>query len=219
MATRKQRAANRANAQKSTGPISPEGKAAVRLNALKHGLAAESAVIFEEDMDAFHVLLDAFLGQLHPDGPLETALVEQIVTAQWRLARCRGIETGLFELRLVDYEEDLDGKEYGNLKCHHKLAHVFHKNTDTLSTLSRYEARIERSFFRALHELQRLQAAREQPDPPPPPAKTVSAEQTQIAPKPAPKPITPNDFAVSPSPHLSVSPSAPPKSPGGILLE
>jgi hypothetical protein len=49
MATRKQRAANRRNAQLSTGPKTPEGKAAVRLNALKHGLTAENAVIIGEE--------------------------------------------------------------------------------------------------------------------------------------------------------------------------
>ena len=33
--------ANRRNALKSTGPNTPEGKAAVRLNALKHGLLSK----------------------------------------------------------------------------------------------------------------------------------------------------------------------------------
>jgi hypothetical protein len=79
MATRKQRAANRRNAQLSTGPVTPEGKAAVRLNALKHGLTAENATIFDEDEQAFNELRDTFLDQFHPDGPLETALVHQIV--------------------------------------------------------------------------------------------------------------------------------------------
>jgi hypothetical protein len=49
MATPAQIAANRANAQKSTGPRTAEGKAASRLNALKHGLDAESLIIPGED--------------------------------------------------------------------------------------------------------------------------------------------------------------------------
>src|SRR5207245_1575648 len=45
----KQIEANRRNAEKSTGPTSPEGKFAVRLNALKHGLLARETVIAAGD--------------------------------------------------------------------------------------------------------------------------------------------------------------------------
>ena len=45
MATEKQFEANRLNAQKSTGPRTPEGRAAVRLNGVKHGLTAETIVL------------------------------------------------------------------------------------------------------------------------------------------------------------------------------
>ena len=196
MATRKQRAANRRNAQLSTGPITPEGKAAVRLNALKHGLTAEDAVIFGEDEEAFNDLRDSFLDHLQPVGPLEAALVRQIITAQWRLARCRKLETGFFELGLIDHKENLE-VDYNGLTNKDKLAHVFRRDAcptpSVLGTLSRYEVRIERAFYRALHELQRLQAARQCPDSPPP-AKTNSAEQSQSSPEPAPNPMAPNDL-------------------------
>ena len=45
MTSEKQRAANKRNAQTSSGPTSAEGKAASRMNALKSGLYAKSAVI------------------------------------------------------------------------------------------------------------------------------------------------------------------------------
>jgi hypothetical protein len=45
----KQKEANRQNAQHSTGPVTPEGKAAVRLNALTYGLRARSLLIPGED--------------------------------------------------------------------------------------------------------------------------------------------------------------------------
>jgi hypothetical protein len=218
MATRKQRAANRRNAQLSTGPKSPEGKAAVRLNALKHGLTAENAVINGEDQVDFDELRTAFLEQFQPAGPLETALVQQVVMAQWRLTRCRGIETGLFELCLFDLQDDNEAR-FDFYNQPQKLAHAFRGKIDTLSTLSRYEARIERAFYRALHELQRLQAARQPADPPPAPAKTNSAEPTQIAPEPAPNPITPNDLAAAPAPHSRVPPPPGPQPSGGVLLE
>jgi hypothetical protein len=218
MATRKQRAANRRNAQLSTGPKTPEGKAAVRLNALKHGLTAETAVIngeTEEDFDAF---LTAFLELSQPAGPLETALVHQIVMAQWQLARCRGIETGLFELGLFDLQDD-EKKLFDFYNQPQKLAHVFRGYADTLSVFGRYHARIERSFFRALHELQRLQAARRQPDPPPA-SKTISAEQTQSGPEPAPNPIAPNDLpALAGSAIGNLFDARRADSPGGGSLE
>ncbi len=45
MATEAQTNANRANSQKSTGPRTAEGKAAVSQNAVKHGLFGHEAVI------------------------------------------------------------------------------------------------------------------------------------------------------------------------------
>ena len=52
MATEAQINANRRNAQKSTGPRSPEGKAATSRNALKHGLCAEKHLLVDEDDDS-----------------------------------------------------------------------------------------------------------------------------------------------------------------------
>jgi hypothetical protein len=72
-----------------------------------------------------------------------------------------------------------------------KLAYVFRWNEDSLATFCRYLARTECAFYRALHELQRLQADRQHSDPPPP-AQTNSAEQSQISPEFAPKPMALN---------------------------
>ena len=153
MASQKQIDANRRNAQHSTGPKTPEGKAAVRLNALKHGLTAEDAVIEGEDEEAFKELLSSFLDDLQPSGPLETALVHQAVMAHWRLARCRGIETGFFELGFSDHRDTFKHRQV-SLNVPRKLAFLFRWAPKPFVTLSRYEARIERSFYRALHELQ-----------------------------------------------------------------
>jgi hypothetical protein len=46
--------ANRRNALKSTGPKTPEGKAAVRLNALKHGLLSQEILLPGEDEEALN---------------------------------------------------------------------------------------------------------------------------------------------------------------------
>ena len=165
MASQKQIDANRANAQLSTGPKTPEGKAASRLNALKHGLTAQDAVLACEDPDLFNQSRESFQEQFQPVGPVETFLVDQIVMAAWRLTRIRGLETSLFELRLLDQADSID-EAYRGLTPYDRLAYVFHSDCgcpDAFTTLARYETRVERAFYRALHELQRLQSARRTP--------------------------------------------------------
>ena len=163
MASQQQIDANRQNAQKSTGPKTPEGKAAVSQNALKHGLTAQQAVISGEDKDEFDATRQSFEDELKPVGPVQTLLVQQIVMAAWRLTRLRAMESGLFQLRLVDDAKDIE-RNYKNLSPRTRLAYLFLRDVrgpNALTILGRYEARVERSFYRALHELQRLQAAPE----------------------------------------------------------
>jgi hypothetical protein len=60
MATTAQILANQQNAQKSTGPRSPEGKAASAQNAAKHGLSSAFRVLQHEDQDEFDQTLTTF---------------------------------------------------------------------------------------------------------------------------------------------------------------
>lgn len=87
MASEAQIAANRANASKSTGPKTEEGKAASSLNALKHGLCAERLIIDEEDPAAFEALRADYLERYRPVGLAETRLVERIAQVAWRRER------------------------------------------------------------------------------------------------------------------------------------
>ena len=87
MATIKQIRANRRNAQKSTGPQSPEAKERVRFNALVHGLRAESIVIPGEDQAKFDQHLARLSAAWLPQDDMEKSLVEDIAVTQWKLAR------------------------------------------------------------------------------------------------------------------------------------
>ncbi len=91
-------AANRRNAQKSTGPKSVNGKAVAKMNALKHGVLAQTVVVrgqqFKESAGDFKKLCREFYADLQPAGPLEEMLVDQIVQASWRLRRARSAESG-----------------------------------------------------------------------------------------------------------------------------
>ncbi len=87
--------ANRANSLRSTGPVSPAGKATVARNAVRHGLLARQPVLSGEDLGAFHELRDGIQASLRPSGGLEQALVDRVVSIVWRLQRLTIIEAGI----------------------------------------------------------------------------------------------------------------------------
>src|SRR5215212_4787577 len=96
MTSEKKAEANRRNALKSTGPKTPEGKDAVRLNALRHGLRSEEILLPGEDEQALRELDEYLRAELQPVGELENLLIDRIVAAYWRLRRLGRVETGMF---------------------------------------------------------------------------------------------------------------------------
>ncbi len=100
----KQRAANRRNARRSTGPRTVAGKRRARWNALKHGLLAAEAVIPAGDGRERRQQLELLHGQLRrdlrPANALEEMLVEKIAVCYWRLRRLLRYETGEIRKRL-----------------------------------------------------------------------------------------------------------------------
>src|SRR5215203_2387700 len=96
MASDKKAEANRRNALKSTGPKTPEGKAAVRLNALKHGLLSQEILLPGEDEEALRELGESLRAELQPVGELENLLVDRIIASYWRLLRLGRVEAGIF---------------------------------------------------------------------------------------------------------------------------
>jgi len=102
MATIKQIQANRRNAQRSTGPRTPEGKQAVRFNALTHGIRAESVIIPGEDQSKFNEHLARLSAAWLPQDEMEKSLVEQIAANQWKLARLDRSEARLYEAGALD---------------------------------------------------------------------------------------------------------------------
>ena len=100
----KQIEANRRNAQKSTGPKTPNGQAVSKMNALKHGILSKEAVVhgrcIRESDREFTALHQRLWEDLKPVGVLEEILVDQIVTAHWRLRRALKAESGEIALNV-----------------------------------------------------------------------------------------------------------------------
>jgi hypothetical protein len=218
MTSEKKAQSNRQNALKSTGPKTPEGKAAVRLNALRHGLLSQETLLPGEDEEALRELDERLREELQPVGELENLLVDRIVIAHWRLSRLARVEAGIFARELyaelaerarkearshtkqvgkhdesVDsiadsvlpprtitdeekYEEAISEAEVMEALRDGEtatLGRTFIRDAggaNAFSKLSRYQTPIDRDFYKALHELQRLQAARRAGGSAPPPA-------------------------------------------------
>jgi hypothetical protein len=96
MSTDAQINANRLNAQKSTGPRSPEGKSASRLNALKSGIDARSQILPGEDPEELEALTASFVAHFHPTDPNQQSLVDALIDAEWTQRRLRLIEAQLW---------------------------------------------------------------------------------------------------------------------------
>ena len=109
----RQRQANQRNALQSTGPRTADGKRRASRNATKHGLLARDLLLDDEDAAALQALTDGLRNDLHPDGELENALVDRIVSAFWRLGRCGRIEAGLLALEKYEILAARKRKEVG----------------------------------------------------------------------------------------------------------
>lgn len=77
------------------------------------------------------------------NGELEFLLVDRILSTAWRLRRLVSVEAMLFN------REDKPDQAFNNY------------GRQKMGVLSRYEVTLEPSLYRALHELQRFQAARD----------------------------------------------------------
>jgi hypothetical protein len=86
------RLTNRANARKSTGPKSRDGKQKVAMNALKHGLRSAQVVLPGEDAAAFDGMVATWMADWQPPTDARRVLVELAVAHAWRLRRCLKLE-------------------------------------------------------------------------------------------------------------------------------
>ena len=153
----KRLAANRANAARSTGPRSEEGKARSAQNALKHGItAAKFAVPELDEPDAFANLRADAVALYQPSNSQELFAVERIVLAQLALLRCAALEASLYSASLEEppAPEDAPEPSAGNRQA--ALGRGFQRQLASWSLFLRYQAQTERQYRRAIEDLERL---------------------------------------------------------------
>jgi hypothetical protein len=140
---------NRINALKSTGPKTKKGKAIACQNSLKHGLLSHELILKNENFEDFDCLWQKLYQSLNPIGTLEEVLVEKIVSSAWRFRRLIKVEKSFFE------------EENEFAICSPEFCDPFKRSGGNhMQILSRYESTLEKNFYKAIHELQRIQAMR-----------------------------------------------------------
>ncbi len=143
----KQIDANRENGKKG-GVKTDEGKAVSKYNALKHGILSKQILFEGEDENELLELEKRLRSELSPASELELLMVDKIASNIWRLKRALS-----FEKDDVIFTSDFDGTV--GLKS-------------DADRFFRYETMLERSIYKALHELERMQARRNGEKVPPP---------------------------------------------------
>jgi hypothetical protein len=144
----RKRHANRANAQKSTGPRTEEGKKRASRNATTHGIFCHDLVLPGEDAAMFNFIREGLLKSYNPQDLSELLLVDRIVAATWKLRRLQSTEHMLFReqaLRSRRETEDIcnafeglrDDERDGDLKDHHGRTVITRSQRDNVEALRR----------------------------------------------------------------------------------
>jgi len=211
------RAANRANAQSSTGPRTKQGKSNSSNNAVRHGILARKVEFDTDEQRAeFLELRQHCKTELHPRGLVEKFIVEEIASLLWKLGIAEFLEArellrrqelsddvgSIFrkdlELPISGYDLPLErgwdcermvvravaGKDqrHSDTTCGPRVfqGQIIHalKNTENsdhkevdhleieavmgsaLESMTRYQAKLKRDFYRAIEELRKRQAQR-----------------------------------------------------------
>ncbi|HSW51287.1 MAG TPA: hypothetical protein VLH09_13975 [Bryobacteraceae bacterium] len=169
--------ASRRNSRRSSGPRTPEGKAASRLNGLSHGAFAGDLLLPGENAEAFRELEENFHRHYHPANEEEWFFVNRMILAAWRLQRLAAMESRVLRNKagtlaagvslveairdsLSDSDESSpSGSEAG--PCHDPIASAWIQDSltgNTLVKIGRSQTALERSFYRALRALHQLRS-------------------------------------------------------------
>ncbi len=128
-------AANRANAQLSTGPRSLEGKAAVSQNRWRHGLTGTFMIVPWECREDFDQLVADLRSEHQPSTPTEKLLVDRMAQHHWLMQRALSLQGLCFNIQTPH--------------CNSK---------DELTLYLRYQTTHERAFHKCLRELANVRA-------------------------------------------------------------
>ena len=155
-----QLAANRANAQKSAGPVSLQGRATSSLNAVKTGLTGQTVLLSTDDAIAYRAHLDRHFTRHAPANDQEHTLVQMAADTEWRLLRIPSLEAGIYavaRLKLADLHPQENDPAIREALITGEIQLLYRRD---LSNLALQERRLRNHLKSDLAQLEALQTER-----------------------------------------------------------
>ena len=157
-----QRAANRANAQKSTGPTTPQGRAKSSLNAIKTALTGVTVLLPSDDVQAYEAHVQQHIADYSPLTPPEKNLVQRIADADWRINRIASLEAGIYAIGLRKLADLHPDEQDASVRQSLIKSEVFLAYRRDLNNLALQERRLRNHQTADLAKLQTLQKERQE---------------------------------------------------------
>ena len=174
MSSRQLRKQARRNGAKAAGTKSPAGIQKSSQNSLKHGLTGKAIVLTNEYQEKFDEFHQAYVHEFQPESTVEMDLIDQMVSAQWRLRRIWRMQTAALDLKMDQQEAEI-AKAFKQIDQATRTTVAFTalaNEEKTLDLLLRYETTYTRMHQRALNSLLKLRKEKLRNDPEPPDAPT-----------------------------------------------
>ncbi len=183
----------------STGPRTPEGKARSAQNAIRHGFASARVILDASEVEAYDNHLDAYGASFLPCNQAEADAVRRIADAQWRMDILKTAEATLVELEieyecivLTDHEKLARRESPWELRHYRTLSFIDITQERAWDLLHRYYADAAREYTRAFTVFRKLKEMRE--GPPAPPLSEQSEPEIPITePEPGEEPDVDNE--------------------------
>ena len=234
MATEAQIRANQANAQKSTGPNTDEGKARVAGNARKHGFTSDHVMLTcPEDKEAYDELVADYRAQYPFRHAQRDHLIATLANAEMQIRLINRAKIGAMQF----YQNLIYSQLWGSAASLPEDPEQFHLlmtqwlgiaflrdayGENVMLRLNRYETEQQRIWNRAATRIEQLYFRwKDLPVPDPIVEETVPKPVAETAAEPAPEPVegvvtetnpisTPNPPEIQPKPVIPTVPSRPP---------
>ncbi len=154
-------AANRANAQKSTGPKDPALKKKVSMNALRHGLTSARAYQPGDSVEDYDYLINSHHERYAPETDAETELVQTISENAWRILKVAPEEAAIYDIGRLKHGTELfpeitdPNRRLGLINA--QVGIIYEKQ---LKNLRLHERRLRNQQEKDIFNLQQMQSNR-----------------------------------------------------------